>query len=80
MNYESTLLNQDIIVEKLVTVHYFEYTSRFYFPGETGFWEFLYVDKGEVTVNTDDLRHVLKSGDIIFISPWSFIMLSLTAK
>lgn len=73
MNYESTLLNQDIIVEKLVTVHYFEYTSRFYFPGEThDFWEFLYVDKGEVTVNTDDLRHVLKSGDIIFHKPMEF--------
>ncbi|HHW22651.1 MAG TPA: AraC family transcriptional regulator [Clostridiaceae bacterium] len=73
MGYESTLLTQDIIVEKLVTVHYFEYTSKFYFPGEThDFWEFLYVDKGEVTVHTDDSCHVLKSGDIIFHKPMEF--------
>lgn len=73
MNYESTLLAQDIVVERLITVHYFEYTSKFYFPGEShDFWEFLYVDKGEVTVNTDDSCHILKSGDIIFHKPLEF--------
>jgi AraC-like DNA-binding protein len=54
-------------------VHYFEYTSDFYFPGEAhDFWEFLYVDKGEVDVTADTTTYILKKGDIIFHKPMEF--------
>ena len=38
-------------MDRVVTVHYFEYSSSYYFEGEQhDFWEFVYVDKGEVDV------------------------------
>lgn len=73
MNFEGTLLKQDIVIENLYTVHYFEYTSDFFFPGEThNFWEFLYVDKGEVDVTAGTTCYALKKGDIIFHKPMEF--------
>lgn len=73
MNYQSILLHQDFIVERLVTVHYFEYTNDFHFPGERhDFWEFLCVDKGEIEVTADDKHYTLKKGMIIFHKPNEF--------
>lgn len=71
--FTSTYLKQEIIIDDLVTVHYFEYTSNFYFPGEThDFWEFLYVDKGQVDVTAGSTDYVLKKGEIIFHKPYEF--------
>lgn len=73
MDFIYTALKQDIVVEKVVTVHYFEYTSDFFYPGEShNFWEFLYVDKGEVEVTAGERVQVLKKGDIIFHKPMEF--------
>ena len=47
--------------------------SDFQFPGEShGFWEFLCVDKGEVTVTAQDMRYVLRRGQMIFHQPYEF--------
>ena len=52
MNYESTLLKPELIVDKIITIHYFEYSSHFIFPGEThDFWEFLYVYKARERIH-----------------------------
>lgn len=73
MDFVYTDLRQDIVVDKVVTVHYFEYTSDFFYPGEShDFWEFLYVDKGEVKVTAGKDIHILKKGDIIFHKPMEF--------
>lgn len=62
-----------IIVDGLVTVHYFEYSSHYAFGGEShDFWEFLYVDKGEVCVGAQEETHTLKKGQIIFHKPGEF--------
>ena len=46
MAYESIPLTEDIHIDQLYTVHYFEYMNDFSFPGEAhNFWEFLCVDK-----------------------------------
>lgn len=72
-----TKLKQEIVIDELMTVHYFEYTSNFYFPGEAhDFWEFLYVDKGLVDVTAGETNYVLKKGDIIFHKPYEFHSLS----
>lgn len=65
---------QDIIhVEQLYTVHYFEYMSDFCFDGERhDFWEFLYVDKGDIFVTAGERDYHLKKGDVIFHSPNQF--------
>lgn len=73
MSYESIPLTEDIHIDKLYTVHYFEYRSDFYYPGERhNFWEFQCVDKGCAKVQTDDDVHVLNRGQVIFHRPNEF--------
>lgn len=72
-DYVFTHLNQEIVIDELVTVHYFEYDSDFSFPGEVhNFWELLYVDKGEVEVIAGETAQILRKGQIIFHKPMEF--------
>ncbi len=81
MNYESTLLKPELIVDKIITIHYFEYSSHFIFPGEAhDFWEFLYVDKGTVDVMAGSIPHTLNKGDIIFHQPNEFHSVTANGK
>ena len=73
MGYIGVQLEDSIHIDELYTVHYFEYMNNFSFAGEShNFWEFLYVDKGEVGVITETTYHLLKKGDIIFHQPNEF--------
>lgn len=73
MNYSYTPIKLEIVLDYIVTIHYFEYTRGFEFPGEAhDFWELLYVDKGEVEIFTGDRRCTLTKGDIIFHKPMEF--------
>ena len=65
---------QDLFhIEELFSLHYFEYMSTFSFPGEShDFWEFLCVDKGEVTVTAGEKKLTLQQGQIIFHEPNEF--------
>lgn len=73
LDYHKTVLKSLISVNSIVTVHYFEYSNSYYFPGEAHeFWEFLYVDKGEVLVTANTTEMVLKARDIIFHQPMEF--------
>lgn len=73
MGYQATELQMSLTVCRIVTIHYFEYTSNYYYAGESHpFWEFLYVDKGEVEVTGDDRHYVLKKGQMIFHKPGEF--------
>lgn len=77
MNYKMTELQEVISINKIISIHYFEYMSDFRFPGEShNFWEFLCVDKGEVTIISDHETFILKRGDIIFHKPNEFHALS----
>lgn len=41
MGFKSLELKQEILIDKIVTIHYFEYMSDYSFPGERhDFWEF----------------------------------------
>lgn len=73
MRYESVTLEESIRVERLYTIHYFEYTNKFAFKGEAhAFWEFCYVDKGEVDIASGSHTSALKSGEIVFHKPDEF--------
>ncbi|MGO5053477.1 AraC family transcriptional regulator [Lachnospiraceae bacterium LCP25S3_G4] len=73
MTYISTQLKKEIQISELITVHYFEYMKDFIFHGEShDFWEFLYVDKGCVSVQADETFYQLDAGDIIFHKPNEF--------
>ncbi len=68
--YKGVRLNDSIIIKKLYTVHYYEYSNEYRFTGERhNFWEFVYVDKGEVTVVADDKKYILNQGSSIFHKP-----------
>lgn len=65
-----TTLETVFNVEKIITIHYFEYARDFIFSGEKhNFWEFVYIDKGEVGVMADNDGYTLKEGEIIFHRP-----------
>ncbi len=65
-----TPLTKKLNIEYLISVHYYEYPSTFLYEGEShDFWEFLYVDKGEVGVTNGNEKFNLKQGDIIFHKP-----------
>lgn len=73
MGYVPTVLEKEIVIDSIITIHYFEYTRDFVFKGEKhDFWEFLYVDKGQVSVCQDDTWHTLSRGEIIFHKPNEF--------
>lgn len=73
MAYVSITLKQDIMIDRLYTIHYFEYTNDFIFNGESHpFWEFLYVDKGEVIINAGSRQLSLKKDEVIFHKPDEF--------
>lgn len=68
--YTGTRLNDEIKISRLYTVHYFEYSKRFSFTGEShDFWELVYADKGDVTVFANDKSFVLEQGNVIFHKP-----------
>lgn len=73
MSYQFTELREELSIRRIVSIHYFEYMSDFTFPGEShNFWEFLYVDKGEVLVTADREKLTLHQGQIIFHRPNEF--------
>ena len=60
------------MINKVITMHYFEFGKDYFFNGEKhDFWEFLYVDRGEVEVHADESL-LLKQGSIIFHKPNEF--------
>ncbi len=69
-NYVGTRMRNEIIIDKIYTVHYFEYAKGFTFTGEKhDFWEFVYIDKGEAVATVEDSNIQLCHGDIIFHKP-----------
>ena len=70
MQYTGYVLNDTLSISKLYSVHYFEYSKTFRFHGEKhSFWEFVYLDKGEVTATADDEEIILSQGQVIFHKP-----------
>lgn len=68
--YFSDEIQIDLLIENIMTIHYFEYSKDYMFHGEQhDFWEFLYVDKGTVIVHADEIQHVLRKGEVIFHQP-----------
>ena len=70
LTYKGAKLGELINIDELFTVHYFEYSKDYSFIGEThDFWEFVYVDKGEIIATADNEDYPLSHGQIIFHKP-----------
>lgn len=73
MTYEPVRVIRTLTVEELVSIHYFEYANTYSFEGEShDFWEFIYVDKGEVDVRAGERALHLTKGQILFHKPGEF--------
>lgn len=73
MSYISTVLKEELKIDRIITIHYFEYMKNFSFQGEShNFWEIACVDKGEVQFRADERIYSLKRGDCIFHKPMEF--------
>lgn len=70
LTYKGVSLNELVDIDQLYTVHYFEYSKDYSFIGEKhDFWEFVYVDKGEIIATADDKDYLLDHGKVIFHKP-----------
>lgn len=73
MGYQGIDFEDSLTIETIYSIHYFEYQKTFSFDGEShDFWEFIYVDKGEVMVTGGDRRFALKKGQMAFHHPGEF--------
>lgn len=73
MGYVGITLEDSLHIDELFTIHYFEYTGKFLFSGEShDFWEFVYVDKGSVKICMDKQEVTLHKGEIAFHQPNEF--------
>ena len=73
MSYKRITLNQEIVIDSIFTFHYYELSGSYHTKGERhNFWEFVYVDKGEILVQTDNGKFNVKQGEIIFYKPNEF--------
>lgn len=73
MFYLGIDLKDSLHIEKIYSIHYFEYMNDFSFPGEShNFWELLYIDKGEINITAGKTSHIMRKGEIIFHEPNEF--------
>lgn len=73
MSYHRTRLKPAIVINKIITIYYYEFGKHFVFRGEShDFWELLYVDKGELEVGADDRSYRIGQGDLVFHKPNEF--------
>lgn len=81
MPFTPTVISRPVRVDRVVTVHYFEYSSSYYFEGEQhDFWEFVYGDKGEVDVLAGGRELRLGRGSLLIHPPGEFHALRATGS
>lgn len=70
MEFGEITLKKTLSVSKLHSVHYFEFSKTYEFPGEQhDFWELVYVDKGEIIATAGDREFSVSSGEVLFHEP-----------
>lgn len=70
MEFIETHLKKSFVVNKVMTLHYFEFEKDYAFKGaKHNFWEMVYVDKGEVYIDMGTDVYRLKQGNIAFHQP-----------
>ncbi len=73
LNYTKHRLSNLVSINKIVTVHYYEFSKNFTFNGEShNFWEMVYVDKGQVNIRAGANEFTLKQGQVVFHKPNEF--------
>ncbi len=70
IKYYKRKLENLLVIDKIVTIHYLELAKDFNFREEShDFWEIVYSDKESVIANSDDNKITLEEGEMIFHKP-----------
>ncbi len=70
MDYTGVRLKDTLTIQKLYTIHYYEFSKQYIFRGERhDFWEMVYVDRGEIHACAEEQDYLLKQGEILFHEP-----------
>lgn len=70
-----------LVIQKIVTIHYFELDKNFVSSGEShDFWELVYADKESVVCTANDKTLILNEGEILFHKPNEYHALSANGK
>ena len=81
MDTSLKIMEKEIQLLGLHTFFYFEHTKDFFTRGEKhDFWEFVYVDSGEVDVVSDNVGYRIQQGEVIFHKPMEFHALAANKK
>ena len=79
MYYPGIDFQTSISIKTIYSIHYYEYRTDFTFSGEThDFWEFVYADKGETIITSDQTEFRLKAGELYFHKPNEFHNVNVT--
>lgn len=80
-SYFQHKLSNLISVNKIVTIHYFEFDKAFHSTGEShDFWELVYAEKESLICSADGQTIVLNQGEILFHKPNEFHSLASNGK
>lgn len=80
-NYFQHKLSNLISINKIVTIHYFEFDKNFRTIGELhNFWEIVYAEKESILCTADGVEIPLMQGEILFHKPNEFHTLSANGK
>lgn len=70
MDYILKKFNTPVIVSKIANIHYFEFTNEYYTrDGSHNFCELVFVDKGALTVISENYTGKMQDGQLIIHSP-----------
>lgn len=73
MDYIKTVMNKALIIQDIVSIHYFEYAKDFAYSGEFhDFWELVYADKEELVITAGAHELTLTAGQFYLHRPMEF--------
>ena len=73
MEYTPLKTERVLRIEKLYSLHYFQFAAGYIFPGEKhNFWEMVYIDRGEADIGAGRQVIRLRQGQAIFHRPNEF--------
>ncbi|MBQ8345798.1 MAG: helix-turn-helix transcriptional regulator [Clostridia bacterium] len=73
IQYVATELTRSFRLAQVVSIHYFEYSADFHYPGEShDFWELIFCDKGKLKITVDQYDLFLSCGEAFLHRPGQF--------
>ncbi|NLM79106.1 MAG: AraC family transcriptional regulator [Ruminococcaceae bacterium] len=71
--YQYHYIEKTLSITDLISLFYYKSPRNFSFDGEThDFWEFIYIDKGQMLITAGEQQYVLKAGELAFHCPGEF--------